>query len=554
MKSRRAKANAAAMREPRRRQLVAVGQGCPTIAEADLDRLPGKALEDDPTFGIDETPNEEDLAEGEADLPTAPGAEDGLTLYLRQMGSTPLLSRRQELDLVARLDVARRRYRHAALWSWGVLVRAVDTFERVCSGKQSLERTIDVVPSLGLTAAHIRTRLPRHLGRLRRLCREAALAFAQMRRTRSPAGRSDLRRRLRLAVRLAEELSPRIELVDSWAEELKRHAVRMQELARQMDLPARTAAARAEHTQCLEELPRLTAQAQATPQELAGWVRVLDQRRAAYQRARQELAAANLRLVVSVAKRYRGRGLSFPDLIQEGNSGLMRAVDKYDHRLGWKFATYATWWIRQGVTRALSDTSRTVRLPCHWGTVLGEVERVQADLTVKHRREPTVEEVAAELKVTPADVRSILTSGRQPISLDVHSTEGEEDALHNVLADQKAASPAEEVDRRLLKERLAELLRCLAPRDREVIELRYGLRDGSPRTLDEVAQAYGITRERVRQIETRGLEKLRQPERRERLAAFAQRGSGPGEPAGREFVDGPREEPCTSSRCGRNRK
>jgi RNA polymerase primary sigma factor len=345
--------------------------------------------------------------------------------------------------------------------------------------------------------------------------------FAQLLRARSPAGRSGLRRLLREAVCLVEELSPRTELVDSWAEELKRRSARMQELVRHTERPARTATARAEQRQGLKELRQLMLQVQATPEVLAAWSQLLDRRRALYQQARQELAAANLRLVVSVAKRYRGRGLSFPDLIQEGNRGLMRAVDKFDHRLGWKFGTYATWWVRQGVTRALADTSRTVRIPSHLAGLLREVERVQADLTAQNRREPIMEEIATEVRVTPAEVRTILAWGRPPLSLDDHFGDGEEDSLHTTLADRETASPVEEADRRLLKERVADLLRSLAPRDREVLELRYGLRDGRSRSLDEVAQVYGVTRERIRQIEARGLKKLRQPERRERLATYA---------------------------------
>jgi RNA polymerase primary sigma factor len=444
------------------------------------------------------------------------------------MGSIPLLNRQQELELATRLDITRRRYRHAALWSWGVIAQAVDTFERVRSGELSLDRTIDVVPSLDLTAVRIRKRLARHLGRLRQLCKKAIRAFEQLLRARSQVKRFELRRalrdHLRLSVRLVEELSPRTELVDCWTEELKRKSARMQELVRQMERPARSSAARVEQAKCVKELRHLTKEIQATPEELARWAQVRDRRRAPYQQARQEMAAANLRLVVSVAKRYWGRGLPFADLIQEGNSGLMRAVDKFDHRLGWKFGTYATWWVRQGVTRALADKSRTVRAPYHWAGKFRDIEVVRSEFMARHHLEPTTEEIAKALDVAPAEVRSTLALGRRPLSLDGDFGDGDEEGFHNILADQEIVDPAEEADRQLLKDRIAELLRCLAPRDREVIELRYGLRDGVPRSLDEVAQVYGVTRERIRQIEARGLKKLRQPERRDRLAEFAQQG------------------------------
>jgi RNA polymerase primary sigma factor len=517
------------------RQFVAARHDVPVAPEADLDQVRYGIQEDDKVL-IDARESDEDdlVMESEADL--APGFSaggdgafgDGLALYLKQMGSIPLLNRPQELELTTRLDTARRRYRHAALSNWGVLIQAVDTFERVRSGELSLDRTIDVVPSLELTAEHIRGRLIGHLRKMRRLCREAAINFAQMLRARSQADRDDLRRALRrrrrVCTRLAEELSPRSELVDSWVEQMKLQLAQMQELVGQSEHSARSMTARAEQTRLVKEFRRMMVQAQATPEELAGWARVLDGRRALHQRARQELAAANLRLVVSVAKRYRGRGLSFPDLIQEGNSGLMRAVDKFDHRLGWKFGTYATWWVRQGVTRALADTSRTVRIPCHREGMLREIERLQADFAVKTLREPTAEEIATQLDLPPAEVQSILTFGRQPLSLDsTYGADGEENGFVNILTDSDTASPAEEADQRLLKHRIAEMLRCLTPRDREVIELRYGLRDGTSRTLDEIAQVYGLTRERIRQIEARGLEKLRQPERRGRLADFAKK-------------------------------
>jgi RNA polymerase primary sigma factor len=258
-----------------------------------------------------------------------------------------------------------------------------------------------------------------------------------------------------------------------------------------------------------------------TCDELAALVRVLRKRRAAYQSVRKELAEANLRLVVSIAKNYRNRGLPFGDLIQEGNRGLMRAVDKYEWRLEFKFGTYATWWVRQGITRALHDNARTVRVPCHQISLMAKAEKLRGELTAATGREPTNEELAESLDVKVEDVRSLRVVGRAPVSLnDAIGGDGER-ALEDFLSDAHAVSPGDDADFGLLRERLAEVLRSLAPREREVIELRYGLKDGTPRTLDEVARQYGITRERIRQIEARGLLKLRQPNRAERLEEFA---------------------------------
>jgi RNA polymerase primary sigma factor len=229
-----------------------------------------------------------------------------------------------------------------------------------------------------------------------------------------------------------------------------------------------------------------------------------------------------LRLVVSIAKRYRGRGLPFADLIQEGNRGLMRAVDKYEHRMGFKFGTYATWWIRQGIQRALHDHGRTVRVPCHQVGALAAIERVRIELTGELSREPTIEEIAAKLGSKVDETRSLRVVGRHPVSLHEPVGDDGERALEDFLSDTHEPNPGEHVDNMLLRERLTEVLRSLAPREREVIELRFGLVDGHPKTLDEVAQLYNITRERIRQIEARGLLKLRHASRSSRLEPFTE--------------------------------
>jgi RNA polymerase primary sigma factor len=361
---------------------------------------------------------------------------------------------------------------------------------------------------LGLTATEIRKRMPRHLGKLRKLLTESEREFRLFLRARSGVERLRQRRayrtRLRRAAKLAAELSPRTELLDAWTTELEQQAVRMVELV---------------HNR--RQLRSLMLQLQATPDELSGLVRVLGRRRPAYRTGRRQLAEANLRLVVSIAKRYRGQGLSFADMIQEGNGGLMRAVDKFDYRLGWKFGTYATWWIRQGITRALADHSRTVRVPSHQVSVLRALERARGEITAQRGIEPTLEEIAAAVGISPAEARALEAAGHQPASLDLSFAGDQEDGtLQDFLNDSSTPDVARAVDLQLLRQRLDEVLRCLAPRDREVIEMRFGLKDGRPRSLDEIAQRFGITRERIRQIETRGLDKLRHPDRSSRLAGF----------------------------------
>jgi RNA polymerase primary sigma factor len=455
------------------------------------------------------------------------GPDDALGLYLRQMGSIPLLSRDQELTLARKLESARRRYRRAALFNWITLGRVIDMFHNVLAGQLAIDPHIDVVNSLGLTRDHILARMPLNMKTLTRLKNRAAADFRVLQRTRTVSGRASLRRtlrrQLRKAIALIEELSPRTEMVEYFTTEVFRRAEAVSLLERQINSCGRSAAGRQQQTRLIKELRDRTLEAGAAPEDLAGLVHVLRRRQKLYHNARRELAEGNLRLVVAIAKRYRGRGLAFADLIQEGNRGLMRAVDKFEHRLGFKFGTYATWWIRQGITRALADHARTVRVPCHQVGTLAAMERVRGELVAQHGREPTLEEIAANLGVTTDDARSLRAVARNPVSLQEPLGGDAERALGDLLDDRTAVNPGQTADHNLLRERIGEVLRSLTPREREVIELRFGLRDGQPRTLDEVARCYGITRERIRQIEARGLIKLRQPVRSQRLAGFAER-------------------------------
>jgi RNA polymerase primary sigma factor len=495
--------------------------------ETPWSELPDDGFTADESDDADETATEEATAAPaealEAEDSHAP--DDALGLYLRQMGAIPLLSRDQELALAERLELKRRRFRHAAMMNWRTLAAIVDTFERVRAGQLALDPTIDVVTTLGLSRDRILQRMPHNLKTMHKLIEAADADFRRLR-AGSSAGQIRLRRdlwfRLRKAVRLAEELSPRIDLLDRWTDELRNLSRQMVQLDLQKDAGDRSSADRERRTKAAKQLRDLTHEVRSSSEDLARLARVLEHRRVEYQKARRELAEGNLRLVVSIAKRYRSRGLPFSDLIQEGNRGLMRAVDKYEHRLGYKFGTYATWWIRQGITRALADHARTIRVPCHQVGTLAAVERVRGELSIAQGREPTVEEIAAVLGVTAEETQSLRVVARHPVSLHEPLGGDGERALEDFLDDPDAANPGQQVDQHLLRERIAEVLRSLTPREREVIELRFGLRDGQPRTLEEVARAYGITRERIRQIEARGLLKLRQPLRSQRLAEFAE--------------------------------
>ena len=487
------------------------------------DELADEADESDDDTELEEDAEDGDGAPAEAVEDYAGGPDDALGLYLRQMGSIPLLNREKELALAKRLEYHRNRFRSAALLCPRVLTRVLEKFEQIAAGQTPIDPNVDVYSSeeLRLGRAQILARLRTALPTLRLLLDQDATVFAsgvrdEFRGTRR-AWQRDRFNRLAKCRKLVNELSPRTELLERWTDELNDLADELKHLA----IAHAVAVGPADKSRKERLLREAECRASMTADELQALVRVLRRRRLAYQCVRKELAEANLRLVVSIAKNYRNRGLPFGDLIQEGNRGLMRAVDKYEWRLEFKFGTYATWWIRQGITRALHDHARTVRVPCHQISLMAKMEKKRGEMAAATGREPTPEELAHALGVKEEDARSLRIVGRHPVSLNDPIGGDGERALEDFLSTTQEPNPGEHVDANLLRERIGEVLKSLAPREREVIELRFGLKDGTPRTLDEVARQYGITRERIRQIEARGLLKLRQPTRSSRLEEFA---------------------------------
>jgi RNA polymerase primary sigma factor len=495
----------------------------PELAALD-DDLDDDAEEEDTALESDSEalrdPTEEPEPVGE-DYATGP--DDALGLYLRQMGAIPLLNKEKELALAQRLEFHRNRFRCAALLCPHILTRAIEKFGQIAASQTPIDPNVDVYSSeeLKLTRIQILARLHKNLNTLRILLDQESHVFVAGARDEFPGSAADWKRdrynRLSKCRKLVNELSPRTEILERWTDELTDIVDELRQLVKAHN-EAGCPSDRVKQERLLRDAMN---RAVMTPDELFALVRVLRKRRLAYQKVRKELAEANLRLVVSIAKNYRNRGLPFSDLIQEGNRGLMRAVDKYEWRLKFKFGTYATWWVRQGITRALHDHARTVRVPCHQIATLAKMERLRNDLTAATGREPTNAELATALGVREEDTLSLRVVGRHPISINDPIGGDGERALEDFLGDSQTPNPGEHADQRLLKERIGEVLRSLAPREREVIELRFGLKDGTPRTLDEVAKQYGITRERIRQIEARGLLKLRQPTRSCRLEEFA---------------------------------
>ncbi|MEZ6087464.1 MAG: sigma-70 family RNA polymerase sigma factor [Pirellulaceae bacterium] len=491
--------------------------------------LDDDADDDDPGLDADQ------VAEGEvqlespdellAEVESDSWSDDPVRMYLTQMGEIPLLTRREEILLAKRIEETRRRFRTKLLECDYVIRMAFKTLRRVNNGELPFDRTVQVSVTDRLEKDQILGRMPHNLKTLEVLLKRnqrdyrTALSKSETKKRRADAWRS-LARRRRRAVRLVEELGLRTQRIETMIGTLEKFSQRLDDLKREVSHLSNKKDDRELKERLLQEYRTIMVATQETPTSLRERVTMLKKVYSEYQQAKRELSEGNLRLVVSIAKKYRNRGLSFLDLIQEGNAGLMRAVDKFEYRRGFKFCTYATWWIRQAITRAVADQSRTIRIPVHMVETMSRVRNVARQLLQELGREPTIEETARRAETTVEEARRVLAMSRYPISLDRPVGNSEDSQFGDLLPDGTAESPAIGAAQEMLRGRINSVLKSLSYREREIIKLRYGLGDGYSYTLEEVGHIFKVTRERIRQIEAKAVRKLQQPSRSQDLVGF----------------------------------
>ena len=476
---------------------------------------------------------ERDEADKEPAKPRAPSAEelevsrridDPVRMYLTQMGEIPLLKRHEEIALAKKIEMTRMHFRRRVLESDYCIQQAVEILAQVHMGDLPFDRTMKISTADNLSKETISDRMPCNLDTLGKiidanrqdwdLCTSRGQPEDASRVT-----RKRLWRRRRRAARLVEELSLRTSRIQPLMKKLQHMCDKMEELDLTIhntpsDVPP-------EDVEVMkEEFDGMVDLALEEPDLLRKRVKSIQKVFNDYEHAKRELSAGNLRLVVSIAKKYRNRGLSFLDIIQEGNTGLMRAVDKYEYRRGYKFSTYATWWIRQAITRAIADHARTIRIPVHMIETMSKLRNISKRLVQELGREPTIEEIAVQADMSVSEARRVLKISRHPISLDRPVGESEDSYFGDFIEDESAENPVESAGTEMLKDRIEEVLKTLTYREREIIKLRYGIGDGYTYTLEEVGRIFKVTRERVRQVEAKAIRKLQHPVRARKLEGF----------------------------------
>ena len=496
--------------------------GISTIAPTD-----DEVLDEDDDI-IDEATIQRDFAEALAGE-SGKRIDDPIRMYLSQMGSIPLLTREEEIRLAKKIETTRMIFRRRCLESDYITAQAVNLLRQVAAGTLPFDRTMRISTAEENAKDKITRRIPYNLKTIDKLLELNRLDWDKLAAARAADDqvlaaeiRDRVATRRRKMAALTEELSLRTGKIIPLMKKLRSISKKVSDLAGELrkseKFPKRydlddLAVIR-------EELAGLRALVLEDPEDMARRAKDLGTVFWEYEQAKRDLSGGNLRLVVSIAKKYRNRGLPFLDVIQEGNTGLMRAVDKYEYKRGYKFSTYATWWIRQAITRAIADHARTIRIPVHMIETMSKLRNIQKVMLQEAGHEPTIEELAERAQMTVTETRRVMKISRHPVSLDRPVGESEDSYFGDFIEDERQGSPSETAAQDMLKQRIEQVLKSLTYREREIIKLRYGIGDGYTYTLEEVGRIFKVTRERVRQVEAKAIKKLQHPVRARKLAGF----------------------------------